>query len=254
MTNIFTYGFRERTAFIDHHPHFYPPGQLEDRVDQVLIPVLEGLAQAYGRKSAVPDLVSVTPGFWGMLRQSAEDDRNKAEGIKAGMSQAEADRKWESWRTMPPATRTWHEQRMSEVIRHLGSLWAEAPIRPRIVWRALHRVWPKHEIPLPRVVAIDQIGRAVVEGLVMEGLAAEGGEKTWRAWVKRQAKKVGVPEKWVAGKKGEAELTAEEKEREAKAMGLQRRLKIDEWGPKQMDGQVRTPLRVTTTEHDPITH
>lgn len=236
-----------------HSPHFYPPAQLEDRVDQILLPVLAGLAKVLER-SAVPDVISITPGFWGMLRQAKEDDRNKDADIEKGMPQSEAEAKWDTWRTMPLETRVWHEQRMTEVISHIGSLWSEAKVRPRIVWRALHRIRPYHMIPLERTTAIDQIGRAVVEGLVMEGLAAEGGEKTWAAWVKRQAKKVGVPQNWVAGKRGEKNSTAEEKEREAKAMGLQRRLKIDEWGPKQMDGQVRASPRAIASRYDPGTY
>lgn len=50
-------------SWLHDHDHFYPPLGLEERVDGVVVPVLEGLGERDGRGS-VPDLVSITAGFW----------------------------------------------------------------------------------------------------------------------------------------------------------------------------------------------
>ena len=53
----------EPGTWLYRNSHWYPPGLVEDRVDQVAIPVLRALANRDGR-SEVPDLVSITAGFW----------------------------------------------------------------------------------------------------------------------------------------------------------------------------------------------
>lgn len=271
---MFHYGFRDRTAFIVGHPHYYPPAKLEDRFDQIVLPLLASLADTHSR-SAVPDLVSVTPGFWGMMRQGVEDDRLRQAEVADGMDEGEADKKWDTWRSMPPEVRAWNEGRIGEVVRHVGKAWAGEEARPRILWRALHHIkvsrdWvgssrctqlslqaraltnllyclcsqPHHVIPGDRLQSLDQIGRAVVEQLVLEGLAAEQGGATWQAWVRRQGKKW-LPTKWAGSLPGlassgglngtdDARAGEEEEGEEARGMGLGRRLKIDEWGTRML--------------------
>lgn len=141
LLSVFHYGFRPRTAMIDHHPHFYPPGQLEDRFDQIALPILSTLAAAHDR-AAVPDLVSISPGLWGLMRQGTEDDRNRKQAIEDGMSEDEAEERFDTWRTMPGETRRWNQQRMTEVLEHIGQAWPEASQRPRILWRTLHQIKP----------------------------------------------------------------------------------------------------------------
>lgn len=97
FVNVFHYGFRAKTNFIIGHPHFYPPATIEgapppplavdssrwlitppplqilhrlfaDRFDQIIVPLLTNIAAAYPGAHAVPDLVEITPGFWGLLR------------------------------------------------------------------------------------------------------------------------------------------------------------------------------------------
>ena len=63
---IFHFGWHDDPVpgtWLYSNAHFYPPALLEDRIDQVAVAILEGLADRDGR-SAVPDLVSVTAGFW----------------------------------------------------------------------------------------------------------------------------------------------------------------------------------------------
>jgi len=122
--------------------------------------------------------------------------------------------------------------------RGLGSpehaRWANDGVLTRTVY-----LQPHHLIPSDRLQSLDQIGRAVVEQLVLEGLAATQGGATWRAWVHRQGKKW-LPAKWTATRNANATSDAmassgeAEEGAEARAMGLGRRLKIDEWGSRML--------------------
>ena len=243
LFNTFHFGFRDKTNFIVGHPHYYPPAKLEDRFDQVVLPLLANLATKYNR-SAVPDLMSVTSGFWGMMRQAVQDDREKQQDVDDGMSEEDASRKWDTWRSMPPDVRKWNEDRIAEVIRHVGKAWSEEEVRPRILWRALHHIKYHHSIPGDRLQSLDQIGRAVVEHLVLEGLAADQGGATWQAWARRQGKKW-LPSKWSdkvsaklgGGSKGsedDVSADADAEGAEARQTGLGRRLKIDEWWTRML--------------------
>ena len=169
--NVFHYGFRERTAFIDNHPHGYPPFQLEDRFDQILLPLLSSLAAQHGR-SAVPDVFSVTSGFWGMMRQAVEDDRKKEQDVEDGMTEADAAAKWDTWRSMPADVQRWNERRIEEVVKHVGAAWDEAEVRPRILWRALHHIRVSGEVGAgwsgagqPRAREVGKRRRADPDGL-----------------------------------------------------------------------------------------
>ena len=46
------------------------------------MPLLENLAKAYNG-SAIPDIMEITPGFWGTLRLSTEDNLARAKMIAA---------------------------------------------------------------------------------------------------------------------------------------------------------------------------
>lgn len=165
IINIFHYGFRDRTKMIEYHPHFYPPARVEgssfyisalasrrtrspcaspdltDRIDQIAVPLVEGLARMYNT-STRPDLFSMTPGYWGLLRQAVEDDKHKAELIKEGVSEEEATRRYDVWRTMSHEQRTWEQTRTEEILRHLAKKWPveegqhELYRKPKILWRA----------------------------------------------------------------------------------------------------------------------
>lgn len=66
IVSVFHFGWHNRAvpgSWIYNNAHYYPPLLLEDRIDQLALPLLEGLAGRDGR-SAVPDLVSITAGFW----------------------------------------------------------------------------------------------------------------------------------------------------------------------------------------------
>ncbi|GAA5865960.1 hypothetical protein JCM8547_002897 [Rhodosporidiobolus lusitaniae] len=228
ILNVFHYGFRPLTDMIQGHPHFYPPALVEDRFDQIIIPLVANLAAKYGT-SPVPDILSIAPGFWGILRQSVEDGRLEYEEVQAGKDASQAKAEHDVWRPMSEEKRRWNEQRISEILRHLAKGWRGVRDKggkrtPLILWRALHFVRETEKIPFTRSTALDQIGRSVVDRLVEEGRAAEEGAKGWKKW----GKSVGA--KYLGWK--------EEGEDEALEGGLGRRLKIDEWGSLML-GQSR---------------
>ena len=66
IVSVFHFGWHNKPepgTWLYGNTHFYPPLLLEDRIDQIAIPILHALANRDGR-SAVPDLVSITAGFW----------------------------------------------------------------------------------------------------------------------------------------------------------------------------------------------
>lgn len=88
-------------------------------------------------------------------------------------------------------------------------------------------------IPNDRIQALQQIGLAVVESLITEGLAADAGGSTWKAWAVRKTTNLGLG-KWVAPTKGDGDKRAEL----AREMSLGTRLKVDPWGMLMLsDGQ-----------------
>ncbi|GAA5931542.1 uncharacterized protein JCM15063_001497 [Sporobolomyces koalae] len=231
ILNVFHYGFQSRdfdNGYIATHAHFYPPATVEERFDQIVMPIVKGLAEQYGA-SPVPDLFSIAPGFWSQLRQGVADVSAYSNAVEKGMNPDEAGKVFDVWRSMEPAEQKWFEGRMYDTIRHIARAWPEGKdgqgsYRPTLLWRALHTIKETNVAPVTRTVAADQIGRMVVKNLVEESRAAAAGAATWKAWSKQiGAKALG----WT---------------RESKAAALeddlQHRLRIDEWGAR-MIGQTR---------------
>ncbi|KAM0751854.1 hypothetical protein T439DRAFT_220717 [Meredithblackwellia eburnea MCA 4105] len=220
ILNVFHYGFRGYTKWISTHPHYYPPAAIEDRFDQILVPLMKTISQTYGVPE-VPDILSIAPGFWGLLRLSVETDATRDALIREGkLTTEQAYHDYDVWNNMKKDQRDWMESRIFTVLKHVANGWSDGEgrvKRPRILWRALHHIKEHHNIPFSRLHSLDQIGRSVVQRLVNEGRAAEKGEQSWKAWVRKASAKVGL--KW----KGE-------KESEALRLGLGHRLRVDEWG------------------------
>ncbi|GAA5970110.1 hypothetical protein JCM11641_000273 [Rhodosporidiobolus odoratus] len=227
ILNVFHYGFRGQTEFIERHPHYYPPATVEDRFDHIVVPLVHSLSLKYDLP-LTPALLSIAPGFWGLLRQSSEDQRLAKQAIDSGSSSTEeAIKKFDVWRTMSLDSRRWNERRVGEILRHVVKGWGEerrsggAEAETRILWRALHFIKETPKIPYNRLIALDQVGRSVVDRLIEEGRAAEEGERTWKVW----SKSVGA--RYLGFGLGFGE---ERREWEAIEGGLGRRLKVDEWG------------------------
>ncbi|KAL8280436.1 hypothetical protein RQP46_007084 [Phenoliferia psychrophenolica] len=217
FVNVFHYGFRGYTHWMAMHPHYYPPASIEDRLDQIVIPLLANIAKQYNT-SPVPDIVSIAPGFWGILRLSYETQRIRDAAIAAGNTTfLEGYAKHDVWNNMKEDQRDWMEGRIQEVIEYIGNGWRDSVKAPLILWRSLHHIQSHEQLPFTRVQALDQIGRSVVERLVREGEAAVKGAGEWKAWLALAASRVG--RKW----RGDSlEVT--------QAKGLSSRLRIDEWG------------------------
>ncbi|KDE08076.1 hypothetical protein MVLG_01776 [Microbotryum lychnidis-dioicae p1A1 Lamole] len=244
ILSVFHYGFRGRTKMIESHPHFYPPATIEERFDQIVVPLVHNLAAKHN-VSATPDLVSFTPGYWGLLRQAVSDDKMLLEALKNGTAAEEAQAKYDVWRTMSPDQREWNRERMNAVLRHIGRGWLDtakkasdgAARTPRILWRALHHIKEQHNLPYNRVQAVDQIGRSVVQQLIAEGRAAVAGSQTWTSWIAMLKNSISGTEPDIIASE-EIKLGSEEEQKEAFRMGYAHRLKIDEWGAL-MIGQER---------------
>ncbi|GAA6048912.1 hypothetical protein JCM3770_007115 [Rhodotorula araucariae] len=211
--NVFHYGFEEQTDFITYHPHFYPPARLEDRFDQIVLPLVASISAHYGT-SPIPSLVSVAPGFWSLLRQSvrdAQEAKARAASWTDDMDAVDAAVQEGVWRAMPRELRAWNARRVEEVLRHVAGAWSESPTRPTILWRALHFVKETPKVPYSRLVALDQIGRAVVARLAHESRPQEEHAGGWVArathYLRRRGRKAHARGAW-----------------------LERRLCIDEWG------------------------
>ncbi|GAA5947445.1 hypothetical protein JCM3765_001680 [Sporobolomyces pararoseus] len=232
IVNVFHYGFQEPefdNGYIMTHPHFYPPATVEERFSQVLVPLLEGLSKRYNI-SAVPDILSVAPGFWSQLRQSVADQSAQKVALEKGMSLEEAKVKFDPWRSMSQGEKKWFEGRMYEILRHCARGWKcgkdvyGKKVRPTILWRAPHPIKETNTVPFSRTVTVDQIGRSVVADLIEESRAAWTGASTWKAWSRQ------ISAKALGWKK--------ESKNEALNEDFLHRLRVDEWG-SHMIGQTR---------------
>lgn len=116
-----------------------------DRIDQIVVPLVANMARKFGT-SPVPDLFTMTPGFWGLLRQAQEDDRNRQALLDSGVSEEEANRRYDVWRSMTKEQREWNQERTLAIIRHMAKKWPledgshEVYRRPKLIWRALHQI------------------------------------------------------------------------------------------------------------------
>lgn len=85
---------------------------------------------------------------------------------------------------------------------------------------APHFVKETDRTPYNRLVALDQIGRSVMSRLVAEGQAAAAGGRQWDVWTRSAAARSNgfnaADRAW------------------ARRAGLDRRLKVDEWGARML--------------------
>lgn len=63
-STVFSFGLSNEDNWLRYDTkHFYPPGKLEDRFRQILLPLLHSLIG-----DTPPDLFSMTAGFWDLYR------------------------------------------------------------------------------------------------------------------------------------------------------------------------------------------
>ncbi|KAK4053146.1 hypothetical protein OIV83_001881 [Microbotryomycetes sp. JL201] len=230
IINVFHYGFKAKNHWIEHHPHFYPPARAEDRFDKIVMPMVEGLAEAYDLDRR-PDLVSVTSTFWGVMRHSVETDKLRAKMIEDGASEEEADARFNVWHTMEPEVQEENYRGAGELIRHVAKAWPPTLEekrmgilrKPKILWRGLHHIKEHHSLPFSTIQALDQVGRAAANQAIQEGKAAEAGVLSWREWTET------VKSRLLLQKPSSDRSTSRQREAEAAEMQLGRRLKIDNW-------------------------
>lgn len=210
LINVFHYGFRPATTYIEMHPHFYPPALIEDRFDDIVVPIMKNVAREHG-VSEVPDIVTFTSGFWSLMRTKYElvNGTSLEEG---GQLQPMVS----DWDPENVALKDWFVARIQMTIKHVAKGWSYLPAsnRPLIMWRTLHHVKGNGQVTMGHVQALDQMGRAVANRLIEEGASAAGTNGEWEAWSMR-ARQI---EGWMGHSRSEA-----------RDMDLGNRLVISRW-------------------------
>ncbi|KWU46546.1 hypothetical protein RHOSPDRAFT_32003 [Rhodotorula sp. JG-1b] len=220
IINVFHFGFQDVSDFLLSSPHYYPPARIEDRFDQIVVPLVAAVAKQYG-SNPIPDLVSVAPGFWTLLRETVDKQRALERQAEDGVPYDEAHAQWRAqvWRQPSAWSRGFYEKRVAQIMRHVAVAWP-AKSQPSLLWRAPHFVKKTDRTPYNRLVALDQIGRSVMSRLVAEGQAAAAGGRQWDVWTRSAAAQSdgfnAADRAW------------------ARRAGLDRRLKVDEWGARML--------------------
>lgn len=175
ILSFFHFGLQpEEDDMIVRRSHYYPPNAVEDRIDSIVVPILNSFAALPGPKmNAVPDLFSMTPGFWGILRQISAQDTTRDRLSKGGTQDKDLHHLSAS-STMSKERQATISLRMVEVLEHIATAFpavVENGIswKTTILWRVLNHIRYQHSVPANHVHAHDAIGMHVVERLIVEG-------------------------------------------------------------------------------------
>lgn len=127
---------------------------------------MKNLAAWYGI-SATPDIFSVTPGFWGLLRMGDGDEKERIRLLASGVP-AEKLTELEPWSEMSTERTEWLTVRTEEAIRKVAGIWENEPKPPRVIWRPLHHIRNDTRIPNHRIRIYNSIGERIIEKLHAE--------------------------------------------------------------------------------------
>ena len=91
----------------------------------------------------VPSLITISPTFWGLLRQSQEDDasRTLATESSSGAEWEKAVKEWDPFRTISKPRMRVLEGRMRDFLKHVSKAWRpegqgeDVQAKPVILWR-----------------------------------------------------------------------------------------------------------------------
>ncbi|BGP55604.1 hypothetical protein JCM8202v2_003209 [Rhodotorula sphaerocarpa] len=143
LVTIFHYGLAHRVEF-EHEvlladPHYYPPAALHDRLDHILLPLLDRL----GRPR--PDFIEFASGFWD-LRHFAALDGRAGQPLSGELSTERL---------------VWYLQRLVQAFSDLSVLFP----RTRINWRPLYDA-PEYDWAHPvRSAALERLARQTIKAL-----------------------------------------------------------------------------------------
>lgn len=119
-------------------PPFFP--RSPDRFSQILVPLLQNMATTY-HSSPIPDLLSFSPTFWDIYRNSMDDDIAHDVALSRGVKVEEADVRFDPRRAMSAERREWVARRMRDVLGLMAGEWeGEGGRRPTILWRAFYPI------------------------------------------------------------------------------------------------------------------
>ncbi|GAA6038793.1 hypothetical protein JCM8097_002893 [Rhodosporidiobolus ruineniae] len=222
VVSVFQFGVDDEDEWLTKMNHFYPPGGLEDRFDQILLPLLENIAHERSEKegrpvSPIPDLLSFTSTFWTPFRH--------VRTLHNSTTAAEWEKKLGTWAPPTSDFQHWFERRWAQAVRHIGDAWAGRGKKPKLVFRELQQILARDDIPSNHVELALSSGRRAVDLLRSESSAARAGLAEWEAWKGFEAE---LGEAW------------EQSGREAaKERDLGRRVEVLEWGRRFMGQQVK---------------
>ena len=115
--------------------------------------------------SATPDIISITPGFWGLLRMGVGDESARLKLIATGVPPKELVG-MEAASEMSQERIDWLVVRTEEVLRKLAGVWEKDTRQPLLVWRPLHHILSNDtRIPNHRVRIFNSIGERIVQRL-----------------------------------------------------------------------------------------
>ncbi|GAA5821019.1 hypothetical protein JCM11251_001923 [Rhodosporidiobolus azoricus] len=221
VVQVFQFGVDEEDEWLTQQNHFVPPGGFEERFDQILLPLLDNIAQERSEKegspaSPIPDLVSFTSTFWTPFRH--------VRLLGHSTNAADWERELGTWAPPTREWQNWFERRWTKAVRHIGRAWSGEEKPPKLVFRELQQILARDDIPSNHVQLAIDVGRRVVDLLREESAAARSSE-SWAAW---QGEEAELGATWVGQERDEVGTSR-----------LDERLEVLEWGKRFMAQQAK---------------
>lgn len=114
-----------------------------DRFDLIVVPFLAKLAKIY-ETNPIPDLISISTGFWGITRMVEADDSIQRALIASGETNLEKLSKFDALAEMTRERKDFIEEKIISLIEHIADAWpvvhsstpsGENIQAPKILWR-----------------------------------------------------------------------------------------------------------------------
>ncbi|GAA6003615.1 uncharacterized protein JCM10292_000651 [Rhodotorula paludigena] len=165
LVSIFTWGLAGAEEFFEMERWYHPPARWTERMDEITVPLLQGLANHLDRPQITqPDLVVLNSGYWDLRKYTEEDF------VAAGFpSRPYPEDSPIPYTNLSPEREKQWERDAREAIRHAARTFrgkeGKARNGPALLWRTLHHP-PRHNYaPFPRVFALDSLARHIVSDL-----------------------------------------------------------------------------------------
>ncbi|KAG0149726.1 hypothetical protein CROQUDRAFT_653283 [Cronartium quercuum f. sp. fusiforme G11] len=158
LVSLFTYGLEPYQSgyFYSNDDWYIPPSSFLNRVDQILLPLIQNLAAArHAPQILKPDLLEVCSGLWDLRQWTEADSR--------AMGQNLDDSSEVPFQTLTGERLNWWKQRSTAMLQGIAARFPEDDVP--ILWRTLHHPLRHNLAPYSRVEQLDQLARSMVAGL-----------------------------------------------------------------------------------------